>query len=464
MKAFRILLTLAILFAAFGFAVKPASAQVFPVYVTGTQVMNVGTATANITITYYDALGNIVGTSLPGEQILSFQSKTYFPPASGSAVISSDQPLAAVTNILNSPSSPTASASYVGASAGSTSVGLPLLFKNNSGFYTWFTVQNAGSTDATVNVAYTDCTTNPAAVVIKPGAASTFYQQNEACHTSAVFAGQVTSSQPVVAVVVEERATPTSFMFAYSGFAKGSLAPVMPLMNANNSGITTGVQIQNLHASTASTVTVTYSPSSAGTACTETQIIPAGQSKTFALFAFNSGPYTSDPVKGTTTCAGAVKFVGSAIVTGNTGSVPLVAVVNQQAAKFGEAYDAFDSADATGTVVMPLIFDRHVNYWTGFSVMNLGAAATNIKCTFAGNKATTYEAKSGVGGVLQNAALVDQQLNKLALDFVGSATCKAYSDAAFTTYDPNAKLVGVVNELGVLTSDNMLVYEGINIP
>ena len=44
-------------------------------------------------------------------------------------------------------------------SAGATEVNLPLVMCNNSGFDTWFNIQNAGASDATVTVTYTPGTT-----------------------------------------------------------------------------------------------------------------------------------------------------------------------------------------------------------------------------------------------------------------------------------------------------------------
>lgn len=476
MKAFRFLVVLSVILAAFGFAIQPASAQMFATYSTGTQVMNVGLATANITITYYDAAGNVLGTSPAGTTIDSFKSSTFFPPASGSAVISSDQPLAAVTNILNAASGATAGGAYVGASAGSTTVSIPLLMKANGSnpYTTWFTVQNAGSSDAAVTVDYSDCTgTSDATATIKPGAAATFYQKDEACHTLKVFSAKLTSTQPVVAVVVEENSLK---ILAYSGFSKGSTNPVLPLINTNNSGIATGVQVQNIGASS-SDVTLSYSPvaPAVGTACTETQTIAAGSSKTFALGAFVSGPYSD--TRGTTDCAGGLIFVGSARVTVNTGAMPLVAVVNQTKTAYGEAYGGFDPADATGTVVLPLIMDRNgANLFsTGISVQNVGSGVTDIKCDMTGTvppavagnprEAATYTISKTA--VAQYASLIDNQSGKILprAGFVGSAVCKAYTPgSSFGTIDPAGRLVGVVNELGKTDKDRLLVYEGINIP
>lgn len=408
-------------------------------YTSGFQVQNLSSNTANISITYYKSDGTVATTV--SDTISSSGSKTYFPIAaasgfSGSVVISSDQPVASVVNVLGSGGS-NAGASYVALTQGAASINLPLLMKNNSGYNTWFHIQNTGTSDATVNIAYSDgATAGP--FTIKPGAAKLVDQALET-HSSAVFSGVVNSSGSQIAIAVIEENPQT--MFAYTGFSSGSTAPLMPLINANNSGYVTGVQIQNIGTSS-TTVTVSYTPSSVGTACTETQTIPAGGSKTFALAAFANGA-NSD-------CNPGATFIGSARVTGNSANQPLVAIVNQlKAGVNGEAYGSFDASDATNKVVLPLIMDRNGDWFTGFNVMNVGSAATTVTCTFTG---TSYTVS---GTINPGGALTDIQAGKISTGYVGSGTCEATNSTD--------KIVAVVNELnGVAPGDNLLVYEGIN--
>ncbi len=414
-------------------------AGAFTSYTSGIQVQNLSATTANITINYYNQDGT-TATTTP-DTIVGNGAKTYFPIGAaagfnGSVVISSDQQIASVVNVLGS-GSYSAGASYVAAMAGGTTVSLPLLMKANSGYNTWFNVQNTGSADATVNVAYSDGTT-AGPVTVKPGAAHTFVQSSET-HSAAVFSAKVTSGQPVAIAVIEEN---PSTLFAYSGFTGGATNPVMPLVNANNSGYITGIQLQNAGGSSTN-VTVSYTHSAAGTDCTETQTIPAGQSKTFALGAFASGANS--------TCTAGATFVGSARVTGNTASQNLVAIVNQlKPGVNGEAYGSFAPASATNTVVMPLIMDRNSNWFTGFNVMNVGSGATIVHCTFSGT-GYTYTTPSLAPGQASTAI----QKGLIASGYVGSGTC--------TATNPTDKIVAVVNELNsVAAGDNLLVYEGIN--
>lgn len=416
-------------------AANNASAFQFS-YTSGFQVQNLSGSVANIVVTFYDAAGNVSGSGI-SDTIPANGSKNYYPLSqvasgfNGSAVVSSDQQVAAVVNVIGGNFA--AAAAYVGFQQGATTQLIPLLMKNNSGFSTWFKLQNTGSATANATVTYSDGTSASAAIA--PGASATFDQSTEA-HNAAVFAANITSNQPVAATIIQED---SKTLFAYNSFPAGVSNPVMPLVNANNSGYVTGIQVQNGGAASTN-VTLSYTPSSAGTACTETQTIAPGQSATFALNAFAS------TVAGEN-CADGATFIGSAAVTANSGSQPLVAVVNQLLLGVnGEAYGAFDPAAATGTVVMPLIMDRNSGYYTGFNVVNVGAAATTVNCTFTGSAVT-------VGGSLAaGQGLTAIQNNQIANGYVGSGTCTAAS---------GGKVVAVVNELGSGAGDQLLVYEGI---
>jgi hypothetical protein len=427
---FVVLLLLAVL----ALGVSGAGAQAFT-YTSGFQVQNLATGDATIVISFVNQDGSTEATV--NDTVLGSGSNTYFPLSAvpdgfnGSVVISSDEPVAAITNVVGDNFS--AAAAYEAVSQGNTTVLLPLLMKDNSGFNTWFNVQNTGSSTATVNVAYSDgSAVGP--ISIEPGASQTFIQATEP-HTLAVFSGVVTSDQPVAASVIEESST---VMFAYSGFNAGSTDPVLPLINANNAGYQTGIQIQNAGGSSTD-VTVSYTPSLAGTACTETQTVPAGASATFALAAFANGANS--------TCAAGATFVGSAQVTTNSASMELVAITNQLLIGVnGEAYSGFDPAAAGTTSVMPLIMDRNSGYFTGFNVQNVGTSSTDVTCTFTG---TSYTVNATLAA---GEAVTDLQSGQIADSYVGSGSCTSTGEPILT----------IVNELGPsATADQLLVYGGI---
>lgn len=442
MKYIRLLLVLAIALAGFGFA-SSAKAGVFT-YTSGISLQNLSDATANITLYFYKPDGTIDTTK--ADTIDPLGSKVYFPiPTSdgfsGSVVIESDVVIASISNILGDGG--LAAAAYDGSSSGGSPVLLPLLMHENGNYNTWFNVQNAGGGDADVLVEYSDGIT--ATAVVKPGAAFTFDQLTET-HPEAVFSGIVTANQPVAATTIEEN---PDVMFAYSGFLAGATHPIMPLVNANNSGYITGINIQNT-GEVSSTVTVAYDATLFGTDCTETQTIDAGKSATFALYAF-----AGTPLPGMTTdCAALETFVGSGKVLENTGDVPLTAIVNQlKPGVNGEAYGAFNGGDATSAVVFPLIMNANSGYWTSESLTNVGEISTTVTCSYVpyGDFAPEDDVVTlnpGEGASFLQKAIWGDKL------YIGSSTCEASGGGL---------IVGIVNELGPSgTKDQLLVYEGFN--
>ena len=409
-------------------------------YTAGFQLQNLTGTTANVVISYYNQDGTTAATV--NDTINANSSKTYFPLSAvangfnGSVVVSSDQQVAAIVNVLGNNGQ--RGAAYGGFNAGATTSNLPLIMKNNFGIDTWFNVQNAGSSAATVNVSYKPgtCTESQS---IAPNAAKTFTQSSNTCLPSGfVGAATVTSAQPIVVTVMQ---ADSRSLLAYNGFTTASTNPVMPLVTSRffNSG--TGIQIQNT-GGTNTDVTLTYTPSAGfpGSTCTETRTVVAGASSTFSFPDLPAGCGAS--------------FVGAARVTGNTANMPLVAIVNQitRGTATAAAYNAVNPANATNRVSLPLIMDRNFGIFTGFSVANVGTQPTNVSCTFTG---TSYTASAT--NVQPGAALTDVQLNRIASGYVGSATCTATGG--------DAKIAGIVNELtsgAPTTTDALLVYDAFN--
>jgi hypothetical protein len=222
-----------------GVAARPASASLFN-YTAGIQVQNLSASNASIVISFVNQDGTQAGTT--NDTVPANGSKTYFPLQgvsagfNGSAVVSSDQQVAAVVNVLGNNGA--AGASYIGFSAGANTLKIPLLMKDNYGFNTWFNVQNVGNAATNITVNYTDGT-SASKNNIQPNASATFDQALEA-HGQTVFAATVSASggQPIAATVIEEN---PSTMFAHNSFTAGSNNPAMPLINANNYGYITGV-------------------------------------------------------------------------------------------------------------------------------------------------------------------------------------------------------------------------------
>lgn len=405
-------------------------------YDVGFQLANQSGTAANVVITYVNQDGT-VDTTVP-DTIPANGSKTYFPIGAsagfdGSVVVSSDQPVAAIANVLGD--GLLFGASYESFSAGAATVNLPLIMKGNFGFDTWFNVQNTDTpgtgspVDVSITYAGTACTDVD---TIEAGAAATFSQADNSCLSSGyVGAATITATGGnVVATVIQ---TGPAQLLAYNGFTAGSSAPVMPLVQSNNFGYFTGIQIQNTGA-TDTDVTLSFISAGTGTDCDETKPIAAGTSATFGL---------------TGSCLFTQTFVGGAAVTANSATQDLVAIVNQSNfTNKGAAYNALDTATGTASLSFPLLMDRNFGYFTGFNIY----AATDAQgsCVFtasAGTPGPDADFNLTAGEVLNVG-----QLNAHSSGFVGSATCTS------TTGD----ILGVANELGGATGDTLFAYGGFN--
>jgi hypothetical protein len=402
-------------------------------YNAGFQVANLSSTDATISVVYYNQDGSVATTvndTVPGDG-----SVTYFPIAAaagfnGSVVISSDQPVAAIANVLGDGTA--FGASYESFDSGAQVVSLPLVSKNNFGFSTWFNVQNTGTSSTTVNVTYagTSCTDS---ATIAPGAAATISQDANACLPSGHKGAATLTASSGGTIVATVMQTAPAQLLAYNGFTGGTTNPVMPLVQANNFGYITGIQIQNVgNAST--NVTVSYTAGAVGSNCTETKTIAAGDAGTFALSA------------SCTTISGAKpRFVGGAAVTGNTASQDLVAIVNQtNLTDKGAAYNGIDTTAATDTVNFPLIMQANFGYFTGFNVYNAGGSATDVTCTFSSGVGTTPT--SFTQNIASGSVYTSVQTG--AARYVGAVTCTAASGT----------IVGVANELCPNTGDTFFAY------
>jgi hypothetical protein len=344
----------------------------------------------------------------------------------------------------------TGGAAYSSFSAGATTLSLPNINKANYGLNTWFNVQNVGSADATVNIAYAPGTCTES-VTVKPNAAQTVDQSVNTCLPAGfVGAATLTSNQPIVATAMQVQSSGKQ-VIAYRGFTSNSQTLVMPQVSSNWYKSGTGIQIQNTGA-TDTNVTLTYTPSSGfpGATCTEMKTVNAGASTTFGWPQLPSGCGTQMSGVSDTTNGG---FVGSAKVSGNSASMPLVAIVNQvtRGAASGDAYQAVNPANATSKVSLPNINDRNYGLFTGLAVANVGTQQTHIKCTFSSSSVVAE------ADVQPGSSLTDVQLNKIADKYVGSAICTATGG--------DTKIAGIAQQTksgAPTTSDVLFVYDGFN--
>jgi hypothetical protein len=396
----------------------------------------------------------------------------------GSIVISADQPVAAITNLLGSGNG-TYGESLGGFSAGSTTFSLPLIMCNNSGYNTFFNVQNTGSSVANVTINYipgSSGTAQSESTTIQPGAAKTFDQatgsatkncsQLQGGNGKFVGSATITSDQPVVASVIELNSTTNKTMLAYNGFPSGSSTVAAPLLMANNSGYYTSINLQNA-GSLSTTVTISYTLNTvAGGNNPAAEVFTLGPGVSKAIIQGGTPPGNGSTVNDWITLG---RYIGAATVT-NSASQPLVAVINEVGnpagqGPFGSAYEGFSPSTATGNASAPLIMSNNAGYYTSIQIQNVGVAnCPSVTVTYSPNTAGANNPISETGinldpgaskTVIQSGAPPGNgSLNNWGTigRYVGSAAVSG----------SGCSLVAVINELKPGVGDNLFTYNAFN--
>jgi hypothetical protein len=403
----------------------------------------------------------------------------------GSAVISSDAPVVAVTSLNNNSSGTvgaelgTARSSYQGIAGNLTAATLyfPTVKYNFSGQTTVFFVQAAGS-DADVTITYemNDGTTHIQTQLITANKMFAFLPSAatpavESCGGgngggSAVakcFGGAtVTSSTgPIAGVVVEyvDGASVASYVLATRGLTPSDAGTdlIAPTMKSSFNGSSTGATILNTGLASA-TVDLEFAVTATSGACDNApgDVVPdqitIDPGKSVVVNANN------DNIGGLDACT-----FFSMVATSDQDIVMTVnenRVVNGQKVK--AVYAGFNKANATDTVSVPLAKEFFNGQTTGVSVVNAGAAPAKITATYTsstGSYSLTTADDVPVGGAVSFFNVSGAN----AGNFTGDAlpASEKYS-VVFTSVEP---IVGLSQESdrdfsnGILDVTN---YEGFN--
>jgi len=335
-------------------------------YNTFFSIQNVGLDVANVTINYVRGVAGVSGSepatiplyaSKQFDQAVGSATKNCSSLGEGtanrflgSAKITSDQPVVATVMQLNvNPQVPKVLMGYNGFPApGNTTIQLPLVMGNNSGFYTVLQIQNVG--------------TNPVAQTVTidygPNTVGTFNPVNETCSLAAnqsctkynqntgqwtpptgkkyIGNATITSSEPLVAIVNQNSPLVAS---SYEGFGPSAASEkvILPLIMANESSYYTVIQVANVGAA-CNGIVIDYGPNTTGTfnPVNEGFNLVAGGSRTIYNAATTAGGNNSNNNWGTSNPAN--RYRGSAVVTGPSGC-QLLALVNEQRA--GATWDTY---------------------------------------------------------------------------------------------------------------------------
>ena len=380
----------------------------------GIQIQNLSTQAAHVTVSYIGTFPATQSLTIPASQSVtlfgdSMEVSTEF---FGSAVITSDQPVAAITNVQTT--NPPTGEAYNGIGQPATTVHVPLFQQANGGFDTSLFVMNASSLSNDVTVTFLSATgavVSTASASVPPLGSTAFPATPLPITGAFVGSAIVTAAQPVAVVVKQSNG---AILFLSNGSAAGSPTLFAPLLMTDNNGWSTGLQVQNR-----------------GTLATTASLFLNGGTTAVAAARLNPGQsVTWFPLPGTT--AG-TRFVGSGTVTSDNGQ-PLVGIVNELNTVTGQgmAYDTFNGGSQT--VNLPLImFDNH-GFFTGEQIQNVGTCDTTVDFSIDGTLVTSRALAIG-----QSFTLFSTTSNPIPNGgTVAGATARAR--------DACGAIVGIVNE------------------
>ena len=404
-----------------------AFAQYADPWYTAYQVVNMGSGDANIIVEYYDDAGNLQAgaqktfNDVPeGGSVLVVQFSDDPGLADGkySAVVSADQPIAAIVNQQLNPAgsaswSPKAPFStYSGQSEGASQITLPAVMYNWYGYYTEISIMNVGTGTATdVDITYIpgemDIGSGPEATgasgvtdldnSVAQYATLPVSQQSASAlgAPSGSFTGRflgsavITSDQPVIAVVNQHNPGAYKLM-TYNGFTSGSQAIYAPSYMRGYYGYYTTLLVANPSGTSTANVDITYTPDTTqpyynevvpGDAIgpvTESYAIPPQK----ALTRYD-GPGATDGQSDLDDDPEYIKFFGSVKVTSD---IDVMVMVNVEAVSPGDAqagsYNGIADGEAGVNLVAPVVLADFYGYYTTMIVQNTTGTPGSCDVTY----------------------------------------------------------------------------------
>lgn len=362
----------------------------------GQQIQNVGTSTASVSFQAYNSSGTSFSCGNksvgPGASANFLTIDCAALPAGfvGSAVVSADQPIAAVVNVVNMSTNfdgtgGRAAGLYRGTDGSNvaTEIAFPLMKNNFFGRSTALYVQNASdqTNDITVTIRVGASTYTKSFTGVKPyamvvvGPADT----SPAMPNSSYGSAKAVGTRPLAGTALEYQTNVAvgNNLHAYTAFTPQDFAAkaYCPLARSNAYNLNTGINVQNVGAS-AQKIKVTYSYTNLGQGSVQTKTVEKGPVNPNAGVSFFTW---EDLPKGS---------LGSAVVEGMGGG-NIAVIVNDETFTLNPnrvtAYSCFpdNAATKTNKVVLPQYKEFFLGDTAGVQIQNIGnAAATNIRVTY----------------------------------------------------------------------------------
>ena len=353
-------------------------------------LVNLGTSTANVTAIYYKSDGSIWDAADVnevftiegnyGQKAIAQYFDNTLSSGGGSVVISSSQPLGAVTQILARNQTPTSGA-YMGVISPSNKFYAPQVFRSlntaNGLVNSQIIIQNTETSDVNVSVVFVPFPGlglsgyTKSAIVIKPGASFVYDLSNESSLSTGWTGSAVVSSGTgtEIAVVVNTFAGPNSLQ-TYNAFPESKVSPnwaIPQFVSKLANGLNTNVLVQNLSGTeipsndlTLSCVAASgFSPSTFSVK--NSTIVPAN-----AIYQFN--PFGSSDAVFPRNWSGTCDVSSTSLKN----SVVLVQMRRPGVSEELAAYEAIPMNSTDTKVIVPLISKNQANgFATNATIKNL---------------------------------------------------------------------------------------------
>lgn len=391
-------------------AVMPSHAASTPKSLsTNFTLVNLGTSLATVNVGYYtdsSATGtggnawtaDAANTNLSlaangGQAVIRQYTDGTLAPGKGSVVVSSDQALGAVVQILQRVSGVNAtSGAYAGVSSPSSTYYVPIVARRGSSasgtINSQIIIQNAGSSAASVSVNFSNGFSKALTIAAN---ASYYYDLDDETGITSPFVGSavVSASGGAQIVVISNFFTGADGMQTFNAFPASSVGTTwrVPQFNSRlGNGLSTPVAVQNLSGSTIAAGAITLS-------CVGDPNYNGGSSadfsKTNAAEVLNNASYAFNPV---TDSSIAANWQGACTVTapGNVVSfVQMRFVGGTGNPNNAAAYEAINASGTNKTAFVPLVAKRLANgFATAVSIQNLSSSTATV----------TFRYKAGLAG------------------------------------------------------------------
>ncbi len=226
-------------------------------YYTNVVVQNTSSTAIDVTLKIYNGATKVdeETKTVQGNGFVTFDQKARTVLGEGlyAGVVEAGGPVAAMVSVWRADGQQYA---YNGFTSGTAVAYAPVLMKNYYGFDTALTVQNVGTTSASVTVTYSNGATNTKTIPAK--ASQLFYTPNEADLPAGwLGAAKIEATGSTVVALVNESDV-NNRAASYTGFAAGGKTANAPIVLKTYYGFSTSITCQNIGAAAAN-ITATYS-------------------------------------------------------------------------------------------------------------------------------------------------------------------------------------------------------------